>query len=128
MENRAPEEPAERWTGGPPEPGDPRLEIPEVLRRPVEHPSKHPKPAAGTQSGLGDLGKALAIGLDFLFTAAAGGVVGYFVDRWLGSAPTGLLIGLGIGFAAGTVRLIQRSTAEDRKRAGDGPRGPGRPR
>lgn len=122
MDHRVPEEPTRHEAPPePPEPTDPRLEIPEVLRRPVDHPSKHRVQTQSSETGLGDLGKALAIGLDFLFTAAAGGVIGYLIDRWLGSMPTGLLIGLGIGFVAGTARLIKRSNAEDRKRAEGGP-------
>jgi len=99
---------------------DPRLEIPEVLRRPIDHPSKRPPAKRDFGSGLGDLGAALAMGLDFLFTAAAGGGAGYLIDRWLGSSPTGLLVGLGVGFVAGTWRLIQRSNAQDRARRGGG--------
>jgi len=125
MDHPVPEDPTRRQAPAePPEPTDPRLEIPEVLRRPVDHPSKHRAPAPSSESGLGDLGKAVAMGLDFLFTAVAGGGLGYFADRWLGSSPTGLLIGLGVGFVAATVRLIQRSNAEDRKRAADRPRSP----
>ena len=93
---------------------DPRLEIPEVLREPVRQ-----SPIAGNHvppgvQGIGELGKALAIGLDFLFFAIAAGVLGWLVDRWLGSAPAGLLIGLGVGFISGTIRLIKRLNADDR--------------
>jgi ATP synthase protein I len=94
--------------------GDPRLEIPEILRKPVDHPSLRPKEVSPVTSGLSELGKALAIGLDFLFTITAGGLLGYLLDRWWGSAPAGLMIGLGIGFAAATFRIIQRTSREER--------------
>lgn len=105
-----PESPA-----NPPSADDPRLAIPEVLRTPIKHPSREPKPAPAALSGLGDLGKALAIGLDFLFSIAAAGLIGYLLDRWQGWSPAGLLIGLGIGFAAATVRILQRLNREEAK-------------
>jgi ATP synthase protein I len=105
---------------------DPRLEIPEVLRTPVKKPdfpeTRRPTAAAGG-SGFQDLGKALSIGLDFLFTIGAGGGLGWLLDRWRGWTPYSLMIGLALGFAAATVRIIQRSDREDRARkAGPGPR------
>ena len=58
--------------------------------------------------GLGELGKALAIGIDFLATAAAGGLIGWGLDRLLASSPVAMVVGLLVGFVAGTVRLIRR--------------------
>lgn len=82
--------------------------IPELLTKPVERPaSLHPK-APGPLAGLGELGKSLALGLDFLFMSAAGGAVGYLFDRWKGSFPVGTVIGAGVGFLMGTFRLIRR--------------------
>lgn len=96
---------------------DPRLEIPEVLQRPVEHPAlNRPKPAADGL-GLGELSKALAMGIDFLATIAAGGALGWGIDSWRGWSPYGLLVGVLVGFAYATVRIIQRSNAEDKAAA-----------
>lgn len=97
----------------PPSADDPRLAIPEVLRTPIKHPSREHPPAPPALSGLGDLGKALAIGLDFLFSIAAAGLLGYLLDRWQGWSPAGLLIGLGVGFAAATVRMLSRLNREE---------------
>lgn len=120
-------------SSGPPSRGDPRLEIPEVLRKPVKTPELlRPKPVSATAIGLGDLGRALAIGIDFLVTIAAGGGIGWAIDRWRGWAPYGLMIGLGIGFAVATVRIIQRTNKEDRARTArppsHSPGAPGPPR
>ena len=104
---------------------DPRLEIPEVLRTPIDHPSKHGRSASeaggrdgrgglgSALSGLGELGKAMAIGFDFLFSVIAAALIGYLIDRWQGWSGAGLVTGLGIGFAAGTVRLIARLNREE---------------
>jgi hypothetical protein len=90
--------------------------MPELLTQPVQRPaSMLPKPA-GLASGMGELGKSLAIGFDFLFTAAAGGALGYLFDRWMGRFPIGTIVGALIGFVVGTVRLLKRLNAPEPKR------------
>ena len=88
---------------------DPRLDIPDVLKKPVHVPGVTDKPKPGSSlGGLGEVGKALSIGLDFLAIIAAGGLLGYGIDWWLGWSPKGLVVGILIGFVWGTIRLIRR--------------------
>lgn len=96
---------------------DPRLEIPEVLRTPVKKPEL-PTTSAGRSGGnsLGDVGIAIAIGIDFLGVLGAGALVGYFLGKWLGAAPIGLVSGVGLGFVWATFRIIKRLNAQDRKK------------
>ena len=94
---------------------DPRLEIPEVLReRPVSHAKSEGKrgPIGGN---IGELGMALAIGVDFLVVACAGGGLGWFLDQRFGWSPWGLLIGICLGFGGGLYRLIKRLEKQDRE-------------
>lgn len=104
---------------------DPRLEIPQVLREPANHPSTGPKKPSALGSSMGEVGIALAIGIDFLVMAAAGGGLGWLADRRFGWAPWGVLIGSGLGFAAGLIRLLHRLSKEDARSRAAGP--PGRP-
>jgi ATP synthase protein I len=92
---------------------DPRLEIPQVLREPIDHPSIRPKKPSVLSGSMGEVGIALAIGIDFFVMVAAGGGLGWLVDRQLGWAPAGLMVGLGLGFAAGLVRLLHRLSKDD---------------
>ena len=92
---------------------DPRLEIPEILRRPVEHPSKNPKPPSTMSTSVGEIGTALAIAIDFLVMIAAGGAAGWLLDRWLGWSPYGIVIGSIVGFVVGLIRLLQRVSRDD---------------
>lgn len=87
---------------------DPRLEIPEILRTPVEHPSLKAKEPSKVATNLGEVGTALAIAIDFLATAGAGALIGWGIDRWRGSLPVGVLIGAAVGFFVGTFRLLVR--------------------
>ncbi len=89
----------------------PPPEIPEVLR---DIPRRAEKPrSVPIGSALGDIAKPLAIGIDFLCTIGAAGLIGWGLDRWLGWTPYGTVVGITLGFIAGTMRLIQRLGRDD---------------
>lgn len=98
----------------PPEPGDPRLAIPEILR---ERPGGTQPPGKKPES-FGDTAKAWGMALDLVFTTVGGFAVGFAFDWWRGTGPWGAIVGLGVGFLTSTTRLI-RSTlkAEAREQA-----------
>ena len=48
------------------------------------------------------------------------GLVGHWLDRWLGTVVLLLLIGLGLGCTAAVVHLLQMVRADDKRRT---PRG-----
>ena len=97
-----------------PDPGP----IPAVLRG---GPAKKPEPEDVISDTAG-MAKAWAVALDFVFTIIAGAAVGWLADRWLKSAPTGLLVGLGLGFVLAFWRIVQstrrQEAAERAKRGG----------
>ncbi|TCJ19415.1 AtpZ/AtpI family protein [Rubrobacter taiwanensis] len=43
----------------------------------------------------------IGVGFTFVLTLGIAGVIGFFVDRWLGTLPLFLLAGLVLGFAGG---------------------------
>ena len=50
-----------------------------------------------------------------LFAAVVGGlIVGWLLDRWLGTSPWLMLAGLGFGIAAGFVNLFRSAKAAER--------------
>lgn len=49
--------------------------------------------------------QAIGVGFAFLVTVLAFAGLGYLADRLLGTIPVFLLLGLGLGFAAGLYRL-----------------------
>jgi ATP synthase protein I len=57
------------------------------------------------------MGFAFRIGTDLVAGVIVGGVIGWFLDRWLGTAPILLIVFLLLGIAAGllnSVRAAQR--------------------
>ncbi len=104
---------------GPPSSGDPRLEIPEVLRTPVKKPDYDPtygdKASRPNNDDVRGMGRAWAIAMDFVFTILAGLLLGWGFDKWRGTAPWGLLGGLVVGFVAAFVVILKQSAKEERR-------------
>jgi ATP synthase protein I len=46
-------------------------------------------------------------GIEFVVAVALFAGIGYAIDRWRGSGPWGVLIGLGLGFAVGLRAMIR---------------------
>jgi hypothetical protein len=91
---------------------DPRLRIPEVLKK--SGPGLPAVPGAGGVGGLAGMARAWGVAFDFVGTVLGGMLLGYFFDRWRGTTPAGTLTGLGVGFAAALVRILRRTMAEER--------------
>jgi F0F1-type ATP synthase assembly protein I len=90
---------------------DPRLEIPEVLRKPVQRP-KDPDKGSAMASGV-QMGRAWATALDFVFTILAGAILGWLIDKWRGSSPTGAGVGLGLGFVLAFYRIVRATQKQE---------------
>jgi ATP synthase protein I len=71
--------------------------------------------AGGAAGGVGDdqadehLVNAASVGITLVVSTVLGLSGGYYLDRWLGTAPWLTMIGLGLGIAAGFANLF-RST------------------
>ncbi len=55
------------------------------------------------------LGQALRLSAEFVSGVAAGGILGWLVDRLFGIAPWGLIVCLILGFCAGMLNLMRAS-------------------
>lgn len=94
--------------------------------------SPRPGPASGPdRSAITEAAKAWSVALDFVVSTVAGAVIGWLIDRWLGSKPWGTLIGLGVGFVVAFVRIIRYSQRSEReelaRRSGRSPDAQDRP-
>jgi ATP synthase protein I len=80
--------------------------------------------AGSASSGMSHRQTSIAyrVMADMIAGLLVGGVLGYWLDRWMGWAPYALVVGLLVGFAAGANnawRAIQRYT-KDAAAGGDG--------
>jgi ATP synthase protein I len=66
----------------------------------------------GTWKALGELS---SIGFALVIATVIGLVGGYYADRLLGTSPWLLLLGLGLGIAAGFVNLFRSVNRADRE-------------
>lgn len=79
-------------------------EIPDVLRS----QPRDEKPARS--KSMAPLVRGLALGWDLVGSIAAGLIIGVFVDRWLGTSPAFVLVGLAVGLSGSTWRLVRQSS------------------
>lgn len=61
------------------------------------------------QRERGQWQKMSGAGIEFALAVCLLAAAGYGADRWLGSTPWGLIIGVGIGFALGLFLLVRAS-------------------
>jgi ATP synthase protein I len=66
----------------------------------------------GTWKALGELS---SIGFALVIATVIGLVGGYYADRWLGTSPWLLLLGLVLGIVAGFVNLFRSVSRADRE-------------
>jgi ATP synthase protein I len=68
-----------------------------------------PEERANNQDGSKEEeSQAVRLVSDFSAAALVGAGLGYACDAWLESAPWGLIVGLCVGVAAGTRRMLQQ--------------------
>ena len=69
---------------------------------------------SGDQGAWKALGELSSVGLALVVSTVIGLVGGYYADRWLGTSPWLLLLGLALGIAAGFVNLFRSVSRADR--------------
>ena len=67
----------------------------------------------------GQTGQLVNLGTMLFACVAIGLAAGYFADRWLGTSPWLLLIGLAFGIAAATVNFIRTIKTLNEQDRGD---------
>lgn len=61
-----------------------------------------------------ELGRYSALGFEMSLSVVIGLGIGYYLDKWLGTAPWLMILWLGFGFAAG-VRSLYRAAKRSEK-------------
>lgn len=78
-----------------------------------EPSSTVPKPKAKPDNS--GAGQALRAGTDLVAALVVGGFLGYWIDRWLGTNPWGMIIFFFLGFGAGFLNIYRSQTGQDYK-------------
>lgn len=82
--------------------------------------SRHGRPD-GAHAGRGNpttFALGMRVALEMVAAFIAGGVIGWFLDRWLGTSPWMLILWVALGFAAG-VRSAYRVSMQATRNAED---------
>ena len=74
----------------------------------AEAKSRHaPVPGPEPQGQGAALGQALRLGIELVAGVAVGGFIGWWLDRFLGTAPFLMVVFLGLGAAAGIMNVVR---------------------
>ena len=79
-----------------------------LAQQEVSHPSEL---ASGTRSQASDFAQGLRLSSELVAGVLVGAAIGWFLDRWLGISPWGLIIFLFLGFTAGVLNVIRSTGA-----------------
>ena len=84
--------------------------------------SKAPSPSSetGPSSDASDLARGLRLSTELVAGVFVGAVLGWFLDRWLGTAPWGLIILLFLGFAAGVLNVVRATESMSKGKTPNG--------
>ena len=64
-------------------------------------------PATRPTSDTSGLAQGLRLSTELVAGVVVGGLIGWFLDRWLGISPWGFLVFVLLGFAAGMLNLLR---------------------
>jgi ATP synthase protein I len=63
------------------------------------------------RSSIGSIGALSAVGIAFVLAIGIGFLIGYWLDRWLGTSPLFTLVFFFLGVAAGIVNVVRTANA-----------------
>lgn len=79
-------------------------------------PDRPPSAGAGGESGdLSGWYRMAGLGIEFILALIVPGLIGYWLDRKLGTGHWLLIVGGGLGFAAGLMLLVRAANRSFRK-------------
>lgn len=92
---------------------------PEELKEKIKEAQNRGKPAeTGPKKGpedTGASGNAFRAATDLVAALVVGGFLGYWIDRWLGTKPFGMIVFFFLGFGAGFLNIYRSQMGQDYK-------------
>ena len=95
----------------------PRNELSELSAKLDAARARREGPKAEDRPDNSLLGMAWKLSTELLASVLVGFLLGYGVDAFLGTGPWGVLVGLGLGIAAGFMSVFRTAAAMDAKAA-----------
>ncbi len=68
---------------------------------------KQPASEEGQSETPSSVAQAMKLSSEFIAGVVVGGLIGWFLDRYAGTSPWGLIVFLLLGFAAGTLNVLR---------------------
>jgi len=91
-------------------------QTPDELGQKIKEAQSKQQPASvSPKTGQSSGSKALRAATDLVTALVVGVVLGYWIDRWLGTKPFGIILFLFLGFAAGFLNLYRAQTGQGSK-------------
>ena len=94
-------------------------QTPEELSRKIREAQERQqdqRPSSGSPvSNTTGTGRALRAATDLVVALVVGGLLGYWLDRWLGTKPWGMIIFFFLGFGAGFLNIYRAETGQSCK-------------
>jgi ATP synthase protein I len=90
-------------------------QTPEELGRKIKEARARDGEKQASVPGKAANGSALRAATDLVAGVFVGGFLGYWIDRWIGSKPWGMVILLLLGFTAGFLNIYRAQTGQDFK-------------
>ena len=90
-------------------PSDDKLPSLDELQQRIDAAKRSENKDKGGADFQQDMGPALRMGVELLAGITVGGVIGHYLDRWLGTSPLFLIVCFFLGAAAGFRNLLREA-------------------
>ncbi len=92
----------------------------ERLDQKVASKATEPASKTGQTSDASELARGLRLSSELVAGVLVGAVIGWFLDRWLGISPWGLIVFLFLGFAGGVLSIVRATESMAKRKSPDG--------
>jgi F0F1-type ATP synthase assembly protein I len=86
----------------------------DALQRKIDSARPHGDEDVTPDSTTAGFGKAMHLGMELIVGVGVGGIIGYWIDQWLGTLPVFFILLFFLGFAAGLRNMLRSAKTMDK--------------